>query len=221
MDFNCEEMKNPMFTTCLAQVFKAFFHYFFSLLPQQKVDFQRDISRRNEDRALMLPNRTLQIFLSVFFSLLTQEKGRDYQRKEMKITRMIPNRTCKSIFQSLSLCSHKKKGRDFQREEMKMKVGCYQVALANHYFILFSLLINKKGDLPARGNQDRARSYQIALANLSFSLILSLLAQQKVDFQRKEMKIELGCYLMALANRSFILFSLLTQQTRWISSTQK
>jgi hypothetical protein len=26
---------------------------------------------------------------------------------------------------------------------------------------------------------------------------------------------------MALANRSFILFSLLTQQTRWISSTQK
>jgi len=77
----------------------------------------------------------------------------------------------------------------------------------------------KKGELPARGNQDRARSYQIALANLSFSLILSLLAQQKLEFQRKEMKIELGCYQIALANRSFILFSLLTQQTRWISST--
>jgi hypothetical protein len=42
MDFHCEEMKNRMFTTCLAQVFKAFFHCFFSLLPQQKVDFQRD-----------------------------------------------------------------------------------------------------------------------------------------------------------------------------------
>jgi hypothetical protein len=121
--------------------FQSILSLFFLFAPTTKGGLP---ARRNEDRALMLPNRTLQIFLSVFFSLLTQEKGRDYQREEMEITRMLPNRTSKSFFSVYVSLLTQEKGRDFQREEMKMEVGYYQIALANHSFILFSLLIQQK-----------------------------------------------------------------------------
>jgi hypothetical protein len=135
-------------------------------------------ARRNEDRALMLPNRTLQIFLSVFFSLLTQETGRDYQREEMEITRMLPNRTSKSFFQSLFLCSHKKKVETSSARKSRWR----SYVIKSHLQIILSFFslcsYKKKGELPARGNQDRARSYQIALA-IFLSVLFSLCSPNK------------------------------------------